>query len=153
MMSHADWFESYESPNNPTMCKLGMPQFTPFSMSVMSHLGKTTNKFVSKTSCIYQPSQRIWSQSATLLSKACKSDSTKVNHILELARAMLNEKHMPKSYWVEAACTVVHLMNQCTTSSVHEVIHHKKYYGKQPYLSHVRIFGSIVFVHIPDEKR
>ena len=27
----------------------------------------------------------------------------------------------------------------------------KKFYGKKPDLSHVRIFGYIAFVHIPDE--
>ena len=33
---------------------------------------------------------------------------------------MLNEKHMPKSYWAKAANTAVYLMNRCTTSGVHE---------------------------------
>ena len=36
---------------------------------------------------------------------------------------------------------------------MHEVTPHEKYYGKKPDLSHVRIFGSIAYVHIPDEKR
>ena len=65
---------------------------------------------------------------------------------------MLNEKHMPKSYWAEAANTTVYLMNRCTTSRVHEVTPHKKYYGKKLDLSHVRIFGSLAYVHIPHEK-
>ena len=29
---------------------------------------------------------------------------------------------------------------------------HEKYYGKKPDVSHVRIFGSIAYVHVPDEK-
>ena len=44
-------------------------------------------------------------------------------------------------------------MNRCTTSGVHDLIPHEKFYGKKPNLSHVKIFGSIAFVHIPDEKR
>ena len=44
---------------------------------------------------------------------------------------MLNKKHMPKSYWAEAANTVVYLMNWCTTSRVHEVTPHENYYGKK----------------------
>ena len=36
----------------------------------------------------------------------------KNRHILEVARAMMNEKHMPKSYWAEAANTVVYLMKR-----------------------------------------
>ena len=59
----------------------------------------------------------------------------KNRHILEVARAMLNENHM----W--------------TTSRVDEVTRHEKYHGMKPNLSHARIFGSISYVHIPDEKR
>ena len=66
---------------------------------------------------------------------------------------MMNEKHMPKSYWAEAANTAVYLMNRCTTSGVHEVTPHEKYFGKKPNLSHIRIFGAIAYVHIPDETR
>ena len=66
---------------------------------------------------------------------------------------MLNEKHMPKSYWAKAANIVVYLMNRCTTSGVHDVTPHNKYYGKKSNLSHVRIFDSISYVHILDEKQ
>ena len=44
-------------------------------------------------------------------------------------------------------------MNRCTTSGVHEVTPHEKYYGNKPDLSHVRIFCSIAYLYIPDEKR
>ena len=39
------------------------------------------------------------------------------------------------------------------TASVHYVTPHGKYYGKKPDLSHVRIFGSNAYMHIPNEKR
>ena len=64
---------------------------------------------------------------------------------------MMNEKHLPKSYWAEVANTVVYLINHCT-SGVHDLTPHKKLYGKKSDLSHIGIFGSIAFVHIPDEK-
>ena len=44
-------------------------------------------------------------------------------------------------------------MNRCTTSGVHDVIPHKNYYGRKQNLSHLQIFGTIAYVHIPDEKR
>ena len=72
-------------------------------------------------------------------------------NILGVARAMINEKHMPKSYWAEAANTAIYLMNRCTTSGVHEVTQHEKYFGKKPNLSHARIFAAIAYVHIPDK--
>ena len=65
---------------------------------------------------------------------------------------MLNEKHMSKLYCAKAANIVVYLMNQCTTSGMHELIPHEKFFGKKPDLSRVWIFGSIAYVQILDEK-
>ena len=67
---------------------------------------------------------------------------------------MMNKKNLPKSYWVEAANnTTLYLTNQCTSSGLHEVTLCEKFYGKKPDLSHVRIFSSIVYVHILDENQ
>ena len=60
---------------------------------------------------------------------------------------------MPKSYWAEASNTVVYLMNRCTTSGVHEVTLHERYFEKKSDLLHTRIFSAISYVHIPDEKQ
>ena len=53
--------------------------------------------------------------------------------------------------WAEAANTAVYLMHRCTTSGVHDVTPYEKFFGKKPDLSHVRIFGSFAYVHIPDD--
>ena len=47
----------------------------------------------------------------------------------------------------------IYLMNRCTTLGVHDVIPCETFYGKKSDLSHIKIFGSIAYVHIPDEKR
>ena len=36
---------------------------------------------------------------------------------------------------------------------MHNITPYERFYGKKPNLSHVSIFGSIAYVHIPDEKR
>ena len=77
----------------------------------------------------------------------------KNRHIVEVARAMMNEKNLPKWYWAKAANTAAYVMNKCTTSGVHDVTPHEKFFGKKSDLSHVRIFGSIAYVHIPDDTR
>ena len=64
----------------------------------------------------------------------------------------MNKKHPPKSYWAEAANKAIYLMNHCTTSGLHNITPHEKFYGKKTELSHVRIFDSFAFVHIPEEK-
>ena len=80
------------------------------------------------------------------------SAERKNRHILEVPRAMMNEKHMPKSYWAEVVNTTTYLMNRCTTSGVHNLTPYEKFYGNKLDLSHVKIFDSVAFVHIPDEK-
>ena len=35
---------------------------------------------------------------------------------------------------------------------MHDISPHERFYGKKLDLSHVRIFGSITYVHIPDEE-
>ena len=37
----------------------------------------------------------------------------KNRHILDIACAMLHEKHMPNFYWVEATSITIYLMNRC----------------------------------------
>ena len=66
---------------------------------------------------------------------------------------MMNEKNLSKSYWAEAVNIVVYLMNRCTTSEVHDVTPHERIFGKKPDLSHVRIFGSIAYMHIHNKTR
>ena len=77
----------------------------------------------------------------------------KNRHILEVTQCMMNEKHMSKSYWAKPVNTAVYLMNRSTTSGVHEITPHEKYFGNKLDLSHVRLFSSLAYVHIPDEKR
>ena len=65
---------------------------------------------------------------------------------------MMNEKNLPKPYCSKAANTTIYLMNKSKTSGVHDVTLHEKFIGKKPNLSHVTVFGSIGYVHIPYEK-
>ena len=65
----------------------------------------------------------------------------------------MNKKHLPNSYRAKASNTAVYLMKHCTISEVHDSTPHEKLYGNKSDLSHVRIFSSIAFVHVPDEKR
>ena len=66
---------------------------------------------------------------------------------------MMNEKYLPKLNWAKAANMALYLMKRCTTSRMHDITPHERLYGKKPDLSHIRIFGSITYVHSPDEKR
>ena len=71
--------------------------------------------------------------------------------IEEVARAILEEKHMPKIYWAEAVLTAVYLQNRTFANG--GVSTHKLYFGKNPNLAHLRVFGIIGYVQGPKDKR
>ena len=73
--------------------------------------------------------------------------------IMEVARAMLHDQDLPMHLWVEAARTAVYVQN-CTPQGVLEnKTPEEVFSGKKPKVSHLRIFGYPLFIHIPKEKR
>ena len=64
---------------------------------------------------------------------------------------MMREKHMSDLYWGEAASMAVYLMNRCTIDGVHELTPYEILVGRKPILSHLKVFGSIANVCIPNE--
>ncbi|KAL0364512.1 UNVERIFIED_CONTAM: Retrovirus-related Pol polyprotein from transposon TNT 1-94 [Sesamum angustifolium] len=73
--------------------------------------------------------------------------------VMEIARSMLQEKHLPKAFWVEAVYTAVYLLNRCPTKAVQNMTPIEAWSGKKPSAKHLRVFGSICYVHIPTKKR
>ncbi|XP_062704663.1 uncharacterized protein LOC134286966 [Aedes albopictus] len=72
--------------------------------------------------------------------------------IVERARCMLFEAHLPKTFWAEAAATAVYLINRSPTKG-HQMTPEEAWSGRKPDLAHVRIFGSPAMAHIPKQKR
>ena len=44
-------------------------------------------------------------------------------------------------------------MNKTPIAAVHDVTPEEKYTGRKPDLSHLKVFGCIAYVHVPDELR
>jgi hypothetical protein len=74
-------------------------------------------------------------------------------HIAKITRAMLNEKNLPNYFWVEAVATIVYIMKQTPTTIVHGMTLEEKFTSKKLDVSHLRVFGSIAYVHVPNEKK
>ncbi|KAL0325748.1 UNVERIFIED_CONTAM: Retrovirus-related Pol polyprotein from transposon TNT 1-94 [Sesamum radiatum] len=72
--------------------------------------------------------------------------------VMEMARSMLQEKHLPKAFWAEAVYTAVYLLNRCPTKAVQNMTPIEAWSGKKPSAKHLRVFGSICYVHIPKRK-
>ncbi|RVX03278.1 Retrovirus-related Pol polyprotein from transposon TNT 1-94 [Vitis vinifera] len=81
----------------------------------------------------------------------------KHRHILETARALLHEMHVPPHYWSDAESTAVHLLNRLPF----KVLNFKT--PLQVLASHVslpttlmlspRVFGCVAYVHLPKNQR
>jgi hypothetical protein len=55
----------------------------------------------------------------------------KNKHIVEIARAMLNEKNLPNYFWAEAITTTMYIMNRTPTATVHDMTPEEKFTGKK----------------------
>jgi hypothetical protein len=55
--------------------------------------------------------------------------------------------------WAEAAMTVVYVQNRLPHSALGLKTPEEMFTGKKPEVSHLKIFGCPVFIHIPKEKR
>ncbi|KAH9669584.1 hypothetical protein KPL70_021844 [Citrus sinensis] len=73
--------------------------------------------------------------------------------ILDMARSMLKSKRLPKEFWAEAVACAVYLSNRSPTRSVWGKTPQEAWSGKKPSITHLRVFGSIAHVHVPDESR
>ena len=73
--------------------------------------------------------------------------------ILNLARSMLKTKNLPKKLWVEAVSTSVYLLNRCPTKRLEDKTPKEVWSGARPNVSHLKIFGSICYKHVPDAIR
>lgn len=73
--------------------------------------------------------------------------------VVERARCLLFEEDLDKSFWAEAVNTAVYLINRTPAASLGMMTPFEKWTGRKPDLSHVRIFGSKVMVHVPKVNR
>ncbi len=66
---------------------------------------------------------------------------------------MLNEKNLPNYFWDEVVVTIVYIMNRTPTMAIHGMTPEEKFTGNKQNVSHLRVFGCITYVHVPDEMR
>ena len=72
---------------------------------------------------------------------------------MEAARAMLYNQGLPKFLWGEAADIVVYVQNRCPHSALDSKSPEEVFSDKIPDVSHFRVFGCLVYFHMPKEKR
>jgi hypothetical protein len=73
--------------------------------------------------------------------------------IMEAMKTMIHDRDLPMHLWAEAARTIVYVQNRLSHSALGFKTLEEMFSGKKPEVSHIKIFGCPVFVHIPKEKR
>jgi hypothetical protein len=76
------------------------------------------------------------------------------NHTLkEMANCMIQSKGLSLKYWVEAINCANYIVNCTPTKALKNITPKEAWTKIKPDVSHFRVFGSIAWDHIPDEKR
>ncbi|KAB2626152.1 hypothetical protein D8674_017812 [Pyrus ussuriensis x Pyrus communis] len=73
--------------------------------------------------------------------------------VMNMVRSMLSEKKLPKTLWPEAVNWAIYVLNRCPTLAVKDITPQEAWSGIKPTVEHLRVFGSLAHVHVPDVKR
>ena len=73
--------------------------------------------------------------------------------IMEGVKTMIYDQDLPMNIWAEATRTVVYVQNRISYSALGFKTPEEIFTGKKPEVSHLKIFGCPVYIHVPKEKR
>jgi hypothetical protein len=73
--------------------------------------------------------------------------------IMEASRSMLYAANVHIRFWSEAVHTAVYVLNRTATRTIDGKTPYEIWYNVKPSVSHIRIFGSDAYVHVPKELR
>jgi transposase InsO family protein len=73
--------------------------------------------------------------------------------IMEAVKTMIHDQDLLMCLWEEAVMIVVYVQNQLSHSALGFKTSEEMFTGKKLEVSHLKIFGCPVFIHIPKEKR
>jgi hypothetical protein len=65
---------------------------------------------------------------------------------------LCKEKQLPNEFWGEAVTTTCYVLNRCPTKRLDKVPE-AIWNGSTPSVKHLRVFGSLCYRHIPDQRR
>jgi hypothetical protein len=73
--------------------------------------------------------------------------------ICEAAKAMMFDQDLPNSLWAETTSIAVYIHNRCPHAILKEKTPEEVFLGIKPEVGHLRIFGCLVYIHVPKGKR
>ena len=73
--------------------------------------------------------------------------------IMNMARCLLAEAKVHKCYWPEIVCAAAYLKNRTLTNAIEKKTPYEIFFNKRPNVKNLRLYGSKVFVRIPEQKK
>jgi transposase InsO family protein len=73
--------------------------------------------------------------------------------IVEATKAMIHDQSLPMFLWAEASMTAVYVQNRSPHKILKNMTPEEAFTGVKPEVGHFRIFGCLVYIHVPKEKR
>ena len=73
--------------------------------------------------------------------------------MLNLVRAILTEKKIPKNFWPKAVIWAIHIFSRSPTLAIKDMTPEEAWSGVKPSVDYFRVSGCLGHVHIPDAKR
>jgi hypothetical protein len=73
--------------------------------------------------------------------------------LMEKARCMLNGVGLGKELWAEVVGTACYLVNRSPSSVLDDKTPQEVWTGKEPSLTHLKVFGCDAYVHVPKENK
>jgi hypothetical protein len=67
--------------------------------------------------------------------------------------SLLNEAHLPGSFWGDALGAFIHVLNRSPSSAVKGVTPYEAWFKHKPSVSHLRVFGCQAYAHVQKNKR
>jgi hypothetical protein len=72
---------------------------------------------------------------------------------MEAVKTMIHDEDLLMCLWAEETRTTIYVQNQLSDSALRFKTPEEIFSRKKPEVSHLKIFGCPIFVHIPKEKR
>ena len=72
---------------------------------------------------------------------------------MKAVKTMIDDQDIPMHLWEEATKTTIYVKNKTSHSALGFKTPREIFTGKKLEVSHLKIFGCPVFVHVPKEKR
>jgi hypothetical protein len=73
--------------------------------------------------------------------------------LMEKARSILSGVGLGQDLWAEVVSTAYYLVNRSPSLALDDKTPQEVWIGKEPSLTHLKVFGCDAYVHVPKENR